>query len=302
MMDDRDDTGTEAQLDETGNGAKQGQEPPNPQPLTPNTAAAGGYRVRLDLFEGPLDLLLHLIKKNEVDVSNIPVATITEQYLGYLDLMRELNLDIAGEYLVMAATLTLIKSRMLLPSAEPDEEEEADPRADLVRRLLEYQRFREAAQTLAERPWLNRDVYAREPSADGVPTEDDAPARVRVTTWELVEAFRAVLKRARPDPVHEVQSEPVSLQERIRSVLQTLSVARSVTFDSLFGEEPTRHFVIVTFLAMLELMKLGAIEAIQEERWGPILIVLAIEDVRSVAVELAEDYEGLTQIVEEQGE
>lgn len=273
-----------------------------PRSPAPDPAAAGGYRVRLDLFEGPLDLLLHLIKKNEVDVSNIPIAAITEQYLSYLDLMRELNLDIAGEYLVMAATLTLIKSRMLLPSAEPDEEEEADPRADLVRRLLEYQRFREAAQSLAERPWLNRDVYVREPSADGVPAEDEGPPRIRVTTWELVEAFRAVLKRARPDPVHEVQTEPVSLQDRIRSVLQTLSVARSVTFDSLFGEEPTRHFVIVTFLAMLELMKLGAVEAIQEERWGPILIVLAIEDVRSVAIELAEDYEGLTQIAEEQGE
>jgi segregation and condensation protein A len=117
-----------------------------------------------------------------------------------------------------------------------------------------------------------------------------------------VEAFRVVLKRAQPDPVHEVQGEPVSLQDRIRSVLQTLSVARSVTFDSLFGDEPTRHFVIVTFLAMLELMKLGAIDAIQEERWGPILIVLSIEDVRSVSIELAEDYEGLGYIAEEQGE
>jgi segregation and condensation protein A len=265
-------------------------------------AAGGAYRVRLDLFEGPLDLLLHLIKKNEVDVANIPVAVITEQYLSYLDLMRELNLDIAGEYLVMAATLTLIKSRMLLPSAEPDEEEEADPRADLVRRLLEYQRFREAAQALAERPWLNRDVYVREPNTEGIPAEEEGPPRIRVTTWELVEAFRAVLKRAQPDPVHEVQVEPVSLQDRIRSVLQTLSVARSVTFDSLFGDEPARHFVIVTFLAMLELMKLGAIEAIQEERWGPILLVLAIEDVRSVSIELAEDYEGMAQIAEERSE
>lgn len=278
-----------------------GQGSPGPRPRAPDTAAAGGYRVRLELFEGPLDLLLHLIKKSEVDISNIPVATITEQYLGYLDLMRELNLDIAGEYLVMAATLTLIKSRMLLPSAEPDEEEEMDPRADLVRRLLEYQRFREAAQSLADRPWLNRDVYGREPSAEGVST-DDEKVRVRVTTWELVEAFRRVLKRAEPEPVHEVQGEPVSLEERIRSVLQTLSVARSVTFDSLFGDEPTRHFVIVTFLAMLELMKLGAIEAIQEEPWGPILIVLSIEDIRAVSVELAEDYEGLRQIAEEQSE
>src|SRR5262245_54885743 len=132
------------------------------------------YRVQLDLFEGPLDLLLHLIKKNEVDVTNIPVATITEQYLAYLDLMRELNLDIASEYLVMAATLTLLKSRLLLPAPETEEGEEADPRADLIRQLLEYQRYREAAASLGERPLLRRDVFTREPSAEGVPPDPDA--------------------------------------------------------------------------------------------------------------------------------
>src|SRR5262245_17673476 len=122
--------------------------------LVQRAPGLGAYRVRLDRFEGPLDLLLHLIKKNEVDVRELPVAQITEQYLGYLDLMRDLSLDIAGEYLVMAATLTLIKSRLLLPSPEPEEGEEADPRADLVRQLLEYQRYREAAESLAERPLL----------------------------------------------------------------------------------------------------------------------------------------------------
>src|SRR5215475_5850957 len=197
------------------------------------------YRVQLDLFEGPLDLLLHLIKTNEVDVKDIPVATITEQYLAYLDLMRELNLDVASEYLVMAATLTLLKSRLLLPSPETEDDEEIDPRADLVRQLLEYQRYREAAASLAERPLLRRDVFTREPSADGVAPDPDAPLPVRVTLWELMEAFRAVLARAQPDLVHQVEAEPVSLRERIDGLLRILGVARHVTFDSLFGDRPT---------------------------------------------------------------
>jgi segregation and condensation protein A len=268
-------------------------EHPHGERETPNGAGpAGGYRVRLDLFEGPLDLLLHLIKKNEVDVTNIPVATITEQYLAHLDLMRDLSLDVASEYLVMAATLTLLKSRLLLPSAEPDDDDEPDPRADLVRQLLEYQRYREAAASLAERPWLRRDVFSRDASAEGVPADPNATPAVRVTLWELLEAFRGVLKRAQPDPVHQVEAEIVSLRDRISSLLQTLDVARSLTFDSLFGEAPTRGFVIVTFLAVLELAKIGAIEAVQEETLGPILIVLAVEDVRNVTIDLLDEYEG----------
>ena len=250
------------------------------------------YRVRLELFEGPLDLLLHLIKRNEVDVRELPVAQITEQYLGYLDLMRDLSLDIAGEYLVMAATLTLIKSRLLLPSPEPEEGEEADPRADLVRQLLEYQRFREAAESLGERPLLRRDTFTREPSAEGLPPEPEGAPRIKVTLWELMEAFRAVLKRAEPDPVHQVEGEAISLRARIDGLLQTLGVARQVTFESLFGEQPTRGYVIVTFLAVLELMKQHVVEALQEEALGSILITLTVDDVRTVAIDLLEEYEG----------
>lgn len=258
----------------------------------PADVRRGPYRVQLELFEGPLDLLLHLIKRNEVDVRELPVAQITEQYLGYLDLMRNLNLDIAGEYLVMAATLTLIKSRMLLPTAEPDEGEELDPRADLVRQLLEYQRFREAAESLAERPLLRRDTFTREPSSEGLPAEPEGTPRIRVTLWELLEAFRTVLKRAEPDPVHQVEGEAISLRARIDGLLTTLGVARQVTFDSLFGEQPTRGYVIVTFLAVLELMKQHVIEALQEEAMGSILITLTVDDVRSVAIDLLEEYEG----------
>jgi segregation and condensation protein A len=257
---------------------------------------ANTYRVRLELFEGPLDLLLHLIKTNEVDVTNIPVATITEQYLAYLDLMRDLSLDIASEYLVMAATLTLLKSRLLLPSAEPDDDEEADPRADLVRQLLEYQRYREAAAALGERPLLRRDVFTREPSDEGVPADSEALLQVKVTLWELMDAFRTVLRRAQPDPVHQVEAEPITLRDRITSLLRTLGVARTVTFDSLFGDAPARGFVIVTFLALLELAKLGAVEAVQAEPLGPILIVLAVDDVRDVTIDLLDEYEGTPAI------
>ena len=251
-----------------------------------------GYRVRLELFEGPLDLLLHLIKKNEVDVRDIPIASVTEQYLAYVEMLRHLNLDVAGEFLVMAATLTLIKSRMLLPSAEPDPEEELDPRADLVRQLLEYQRYREAAHSLGDRPRLGRDVFTREPGAEGIEPDGSERPQVRVTMWQLLEAFRAVLLKSRPDPVHEVFAEPVSLRERVRTMLQTLGVARSVTFESLFDEDAPRSFVIVTFLAVLELMKMGAVEAVQEEEWGEILIVLAVEDASQVTLELVDDYQG----------
>lgn len=250
----------------------------------------GSYRVHLDLFEGPLDLLLHLIKKNEVDVRELPVAQITEQYLGYLDVMHNLNLDIAGEYLVMAATLTLVKSRLLLPSAEPEEGEEVDPREDLVRQLLEYQRFREAAEGLAERPWLRRDTFAREANADGVPADPDQAPRVKVTLWELLEAFRAVLVRAEPDPVHQVESEGISLRTRIEDLLKTLAVTRRLTFDSLFGDAPTRGYVIVTFLAVLELVKQHVVEAVQEELLAPILIVLTVDDPAGVHLDLLEDY------------
>ncbi|MDX2166415.1 MAG: segregation/condensation protein A [Deltaproteobacteria bacterium] len=261
-------------------------------PRPAGNGAAGAYRVRLDQFEGPLDLLLHLIKKNEVDVRELPVAQITEQYLGYLDLMRDLSLDIAGEYLVMAATLTLIKSRLLLPSPEPEEGEEADPRADLVRQLLEYQRYREAAESLAERPLLRRDTFAREANAEGIAEDPDAVPRVKVTLWELVEAFAIVLKRAAPDPVHQVEGEAVSLPARIQGLLQTLAVARTVRFDTLFGEAPTRSYVIVTFLAVLELIKQHVVEAVQDEIMGPIDVALLVDDVAQVSIDLLDEYGG----------
>jgi segregation and condensation protein A len=251
------------------------------------------YRVKLDVFEGPLDLLLHLIKKNEVEIVNIPVATITEQYLAYLEMMRELSLDVAGEFLVMAATLTLIKSRMLLPPSEEDEDEaEADPRAALVQQLLEYQRYREAALELSERPLLRRDVFVREPLIDDPEIIQSAqPRRLQVSVWELLEGLRAVLKRAQPDAVHEVVTDRVSLRDRVRALLQALSAVGVLDFESLFDDAATRVEIIVTFLALLELIKMGAVRATQEQQHGRIVIELAAADAAAVSIESIDEYD-----------
>lgn len=246
------------------------------------------YRVRLEVFEGPLDLLLHLIKKNEVDITDIPVSQITEQYLEYLELLRELHLDVAGEFLVMAATLLLIKSRMLLPGIEEEEADEPDPRRELVQQLLEYQRYREAALALAERPLLQRDVFARPPTS---PSEEAGPrpVRVRASLWDLVEAFRAVLARRPPEPTHTVERESVSVRECARWLLERLRTERTVQFEDLFDERSSRTEVIATFLALLELVRLGALAATQEAFGGPIDIELIRDDVDWLGLEAWEE-------------
>jgi len=219
------------------------------------------YTVRLEMFEGPLDLLLHLIHKNEVDIFNIPIALITEQYLDYLKLMKILNLDIAGEYLLMASTLLHIKSKMLLPAPSEEEEEEGeDPRAELVRRLLEYQRYKNAAAELEKKPMLDRDVFIRL-----MPTETPAQEeRVEVTLFELLEALRQVLERMKPESVHEVTLERLSVEERIEEILSLLQREnRSIAFHLLFPEQSPLRLVVVTFLAILELVKMKRVRIFQ---------------------------------------
>jgi len=231
---------------------------------------------QLEIFEGPLDLLLHLIKKNEVNITDIPIATITEQYLATLELMQTLNLDMAGEFLVMAATLIHIKSRVLLPEsdAETDEEEEGgDPREELMRRLLEYQRFKEAAGELAQRDVLTRDVFVRATA----PMEKPAPTAFReLSVFELLTALRRVLERLPKDEFHEVTLEKITVREKMTLVLERLRVDGQVVFESLFTDAGTRMAVIVTFLAMLELVKIRAIRIFQDRLDGPIIIEAAV--------------------------
>jgi len=231
-------------------------------------------KVQLEIFEGPLDLLLHLIKKNEVSITDIPVATITEQYLATLDLMQSLNLDVAGEFLVMAATLIHIKSRMLLPPGEHegDEVEEGDPREELIRRLLEYQRFKEAAEDLDRREILKRDVFARGSEAQ---QETEPPALEGLSLFDLVRALQDVLQRLTEEGVHEVTFEKITVRDQMNLLLDHLHQKGKVVFQSLFQEAASRMEVVVTFLAMLELIKIRAVRVWQEERVGPILIELA---------------------------
>jgi segregation and condensation protein A len=230
--------------------------------------------VQLQIFEGPLDLLLHLIKKNEVSITDIPIATITEQYLATLELMETLNLDVAGEFLVMASTLVHIKSRMLLPAgaAEPDEEEGVDPREELVRRLLEYQRYKDAAGQLEQREILSRDVFTRA----ATPTEEVGPRGFReLSVFELLGALKRVIDRLPKDTFHDVTLEKITMREKMTLLLDRLRQQGSVLFEALFAEVTSRMEVVVTFLAMLELVKVRAIRIVQEEMAGPIMIEAA---------------------------
>ncbi len=235
--------------------------------LASDGSSATTCSVRLELFEGPLDLLLHLIRQNEVEITDIPIAEIARQYCDYLGLMRELNLEVAGEYLVLAATLAWIKSRMILPLPDgQDEEEGMDPRAELQARLLEYQRFKEAAEMLAERPRLEREVFV----AHGLEVEPtpDAERELRVGLLQLVEALRKLLRDAQPERLHEIEVETVTVQERMEAVMRRLEAQESLEFEQLFetpaGERPaSRTLLIATFLAMLELVRLAAIHIYQ---------------------------------------
>ncbi len=233
------------------------------------------YRIKLDIFEGPLDLLLHLVKKNEVELSDIPVATITDQYLAYLGLLQQLDLDVAGEYLVMAATLLHLKSRLLLPGEETSEEEEGeDPRAELARQLLEYQRFKEAAEMLNRRDLLDRDVFARAPLPDETDPEQDVV--YDVSLGDLLDALQDVLKRAAPEVVHEVILERVSLRAQLCFVLDLLRERTAVVFTDLFPSGVTRLQILVTFLAVLELVRTRMVQIHQAEHFGPIVLTLAV--------------------------
>jgi segregation and condensation protein A len=238
-------------------------------------SALEAYPVRLDNFEGPLDLLIHLIKKNELNVYDIPIALVTDQYLEYLNLMQELNLDIAGEFLVMAATLIHIKSRLLLPRPTPDqleEGEEEDPREALVRRLLEHQKFKAAAELLHERETLRSAQYSRPDAAVAEVAGEDVEPELEVDLFSLLAAFRGVLERARTRPRVLLPPEQISIEQRIEQLLERLSETEAAGFEDLFADVNTRQHLIVTFLALLEMIRLKLIRAFQSGSFGPIRV------------------------------
>lgn len=227
------------------------------------------FAVHTEVYDGPLELLLYLIRRDGIDVRDIPIAHVTVEYLRYLDLMAELDLDVAGEFIVMAATLCQLKSRMLLPrrAEEGEEEEEEDPRAALARRLLEYQRFQEGAQQLSARPLLGREVYAR-PATPLDPAQVDVDPTV--DTFGLLEAFYAALqKHAEEPPVHEVEMEEYNLVDRIRWVLDSLDTG-ATTLDDLLMRVHRRSQRVLTFLSILELARLQMLEINQDAHLAPV--------------------------------
>jgi segregation and condensation protein A len=234
------------------------------------------YKVKLESFEGPLDLLLYLIRKNEVNIYDIPIAAITEQYLAFIPLMEELNLDVAGEFLVMAATLIHIKSKMLLPRPETAQDsflEEEDPRDELVRRLLEHQKFKQAAEVLHDREQARSAQFTRPDSRVADAVSDEYEPELEVDLFSLLAAFRGVLTRASRRSRMVLPPERISIEERIQQLLGRLSETQACGFEDLFEDgDGSRGFMIVTFLAMLEMIRLKLIRVFQSGSLGAIRV------------------------------
>ena len=231
------------------------------------------YPVRLVNFEGPLDLLLHLIKRHEVSIYDIPITLITKQYIEYIDLMQEMNLDVAGDFLVMAATLIHIKSRMLLPRPDPAQEDpEEDPREALMRRLLEHQKFKAAAELLHERETLRSAQWTR-PDGPIAEIAGEAPEpEIEIDLFSLISAFRAVVERSKARPKLYLPSEQIPIEVRIEQLMSRLSETEACGFEDLFEDIQTRAGLVVTFLALLEMIRLKLIRVFQTNVIGPIRI------------------------------
>jgi len=233
------------------------------------------YHVKLETFTGPLDLLLHLIRKHQINIYDIPIALITQQYLEYLKLLKTLNLSFAGEFLVMAASLLQIKSRLLLPkeeSVDQDEENVEDPREELVRQLMEYEQFKDAAVRLSNHERIWRDAFSRDPMI-GEATEpcEEVPVD-ELSLFDLLGALQEVLDRTAAQPFIDVDLDTFTVQERINTILDQLETEPTLTFEALFEPAVSRGYVIVTFLALLELVRMRLVRLFQGDMFGPIRI------------------------------
>jgi segregation and condensation protein A len=232
-----------------------------------------GISFKLPAFEGPLDLLLHLIKNDEVDIYDIPIVQITHQYMEYLEIMKELNLEIAGEFLVMAATLIHIKSRTLLPPDIKETEEPAeDPRAELVERLLEYKRFKDASVHLRKREEIWKKIFFRNITAAEDLDLEPEPVFIEASVFDLISVFKSLLQKA-PEQAIEISRETLTVSDRINFIMEHLEKEDGIRFLDLFEENYTKVSIIVTFLALLELNRLGLARAYQEKAFGTIWII-----------------------------
>jgi segregation and condensation protein A len=232
------------------------------------------YQVRIENFEGPLDLLLHLIKKSEINIYDIPIAMIAQQYLSYIEAMKDLNLTVAGEFLVMAATLLQIKSKMLLPVEEhaEDDEDGPDPREELVRRLLEYKTFKEAARQLDTRERMWREIYSRPAVSIEVDPQSDDAMLDNIGLFDLVDALQTILDRNPGKKLLEIIPDNLTVRDRMTVILEALEGQESIGFEALFETSCHRLIIIVTFLALLELIRLRTVRVYQAENFGPILL------------------------------
>jgi segregation and condensation protein A len=229
------------------------------------------YKIKLDIFEGPLDLLLYLIKRDDVNIYDIPIAKITEQYLQYLELMRLLDLDIASEFLVMAATLLEIKSKMLLPKAEQlVEAEEFDPRLDLVNRLLEYQKYKQVADELRKRESVYREIFAR--PGEALPPEPDNELYFEASLFDLISAFTKALKEVPKEVFYEIIKDEFTIEQKIHDILRLLLNTAHVSLEDLFTKAKNKLEIVATFLAILELIRLQEIIVQQKGLFGEIFV------------------------------
>jgi segregation and condensation protein A len=237
------------------------------------TGAVNPCSIKVPVFEGPLDLLLHLIKENKIDIYDIPISIITHQYLEYLEVMKELNLEIASEFLVMAATLIYIKSRMLLPPDETIEtEDQEDPRAGLVQRLLEYQAYKEVSGTLREKEEVWANIFSRPPmDKDEIEAEPELYL-FDVNIFDLMGALKKIMSKVPPETI-KITKETLTVKDKIAMIIEKMENEHTMRFDALFEEDITRVQIIVTFLALLEILRLGLVRAYQDKEFGTIWIM-----------------------------
>ncbi len=230
------------------------------------------YRVNIEVFEGPLDLLLFLIRKNELDIYDIPISFITEQYLAYIDMMQELDVELVSEFLVIAASLLEIKARMLIPTPDEDEKNPDDQRQELINRLLEHQLFKDAAIRLNDVTMLYRDAFPKGINEEIVP--DDVPLNIEADIYDLFVAYRSLIDRAPKEQIAYMTVEKVNVAQRINDIIEFMTLAKSATIESLLPEDFTRMDLIITILAILELLRLRILRCEQKEPFGSVWVYI----------------------------